>query len=120
MDGRYICPIILNRFGLVKDDRLTNAGELLFGSTHPVTLKAGIFSTDEKLTFLDMKLFEDNIFNLLKTAKDYILRNIRWRTEITGLEREEIPEIPVAVIREALANGFAHSIYNGRTSHAHK
>ena len=65
----------------------------------------------------DMKIFEDNIFNLLKTAEDYILRNIRWRTEITGLEREEIPEIPVAVIREALANGFAHSIYHGRTSH---
>ena len=116
-DGRYTCPIILNRFGLIKDEHLTNAGELLFGNTHPVTLKAGIFATDEKLTFLDMKLFEDNIFNLLKAAEDYILRNIRWRTEITGLEREEIPEIPVAVIREALANGFAHSIYNGRTSH---
>lgn len=32
----------------------------LFGNTCPVTLKAGIFATDEKLTFLDMKLFEDN------------------------------------------------------------
>lgn len=116
-DGRYTCPIILNRFGLVNGEYLTNAGELLFGNTHPVQLKAGIFATDEKLTFLDMKIFEDNIFNLLKAAEDYILRNIRWRTEITGLEREELPEIPVAVIREALANGFAHSIYHGRTSH---
>ena len=116
-DGRYTSPIILSRFGLVKGEHLTNAGELLFGNTHPVALKVGIFATDEKLTFLDMKLYEDNIFNLLKTAEDYILRNIRWRTEIAGLEREEVPEIPVAVIREALANSFAHSIYNGRTSH---
>ena len=46
-----------------------------------------------------------------------IIRNIRWRAEISGLERVEIPEIPVAVIREALANCFAHSIYNGRTNH---
>lgn len=116
-EGRYNCPIILKRFGLVNGDFLTNAGEVLFGNTHPVTLKVGIFATDEKLTFLDMKLYEDNIYNLLKTSEDYILKNIRWRSEITGTEREEIPEIPVAVIREILSNSFAHSIYNGRTYH---
>ncbi|MBP3208369.1 MAG: putative DNA binding domain-containing protein [Oscillospiraceae bacterium] len=116
-EGKYTCPIILNRFGLTAGNYLTNAGEVLFGNTHPVTLKAGIFATDEKLTFLDMKYFEDNIFNLLSTAEEYILRNLRWRAEISGLERVEIPEIPVAVIREALANCFAHSIYNGRTNH---
>lgn len=116
-EGRYNCPIILKRFGLVNGDFLTNAGEILFGNTHPVTLKVGIFATDEKLTFLDMKLYEDNIYNLLKTSEDYILKNIRWRSEITGTEREEIPEIPVAVIREVLSNSFAHSIYNGRTYH---
>ncbi len=87
------------------------------GSTHPVTLKAAIFATDEKLTFLDMKLFEDNIYNLLGTAEDYILKNIRWRSEIIGTERTEIPEIPVAVIREVLANSFAHAVYNSRTNH---
>ena len=116
-DGRYTCPIVLKRFGLVCDDHLTNAGEILFGNTRPVTLKAGIFATDEKLTFLDMKLFEDNIYNLLNIAEEYILKNIRWRSEITGTEREEIPEIPVAVIREVLSNSFAHAIYNARTNH---
>ncbi len=64
-----------------------------------------------------MKIYEDNIVNLLRIAEEYILKNIRWRNEITGVEREEIPEIPVAVIREVLANSFAHAIYNGRTSH---
>ncbi len=34
-----------------------------------------------------------------------------------GIEREEIPEIPAAVIREVLANSFAHAAYNGRTNH---
>lgn len=61
-----------------------------------------------------MKLFEDNIYNLLNVAEEYILKNIRWRSEITGMEREEIP---VAVIREVLANSFAHAIYNGRTTY---
>ena len=85
-NGRYTCPVVLKRFGLVCDDHLTNAGEVLFESTHPVPLKAGIFATDEKLTFLDMQLFEDNIYNLLNIAEKYILKNIRWRSEITGTE----------------------------------
>lgn len=75
-DGKYTCPIVLKRFGLVFEDYLTNAGEILFGNTHPVTLKAGIFATDEKLTFLGMKLFEDNIYNLLNISEEYILKNI--------------------------------------------
>ncbi|SFV01803.1 RNA-binding domain-containing protein [Butyrivibrio sp. INlla21] len=116
-EGKYTCPMILNRYGLIKNNHLTNAGEILFGNTHPVTLKMAIFATDEKLTFLDMKIHEDNIYNLLKVAEEYILKNIRWRSEINGFEREEIPEIPIAVIREILANSFAHTIYDGRTQH---
>lgn len=116
-EGRYTCPIVLNHFGLVVDGHLTNAGKVLFGNTHPVTLKAGIFATNEKLTILDMKMYEDNIYNLLAIAEEYILKNLRWKSEITGVEREEVPEIPVAVIREVLANSFAHAIYNGRTNH---
>ena len=116
-DGKYTVPTILKRFGLVDGEYLTNAGNVLFSNTKPVTLKTAIFATDEKLTFLDMQMYEDNIFNLLNTAEMYILKNIRWKTEIVGADREEIPEIPVAVIREVLANSFAHAVYNGNTYH---
>ena len=115
--GRYNVSIILNRFGLAKNDYLTNAGNVLFGSKYPVTLKTAVFATDEKLTFLDMQMYEDNILNLLKIAETYITKNINWRVEIVGSEREELPEIPIAVIREVLANSFAHSIYNSNTYH---
>lgn len=115
--GKYNSQIILKRYGLITGDKLNNAGNYLFGDTHPVMLKAAIFATDEKLTFLDMKLYEDNIYNLLQTAEEYILKNIRWRSEIVGTEREEIPELPVAVIREVLANSFAHAAYNRHTNH---
>ena len=115
--GKYTTPLILNRFGLVDGDNLTNAGNVLFGNNNPVTLKTAIFATDEKLTFIDMQMFEVNIYNLLSVAENYILKNIRWKVEIVGKEREEIPEIPVAVIREAIANSFAYAIYNGNTYH---
>lgn len=116
-EGKYTYPTVLNRFGLSRGEYLTNAGEVLFGNTSPVTLKVAVFATDEKLTFLDMKLFENNILNLIQTAEEYILKNIRWGVEIVGLERVETPEIPIAVIREALANGFAHAQYNTSTTH---
>ena len=45
------------------------------------------------------------------------MKNIRWRIEISGREREEIPEIPAGVVREVLANSFAHAVYGGRTTH---
>lgn len=115
--GKYSVSTILNRFGLVKDGYLTNAGNVLFGKKYPVTLKAAVFATDEKLTFLDIQMYEDNIFNLLKQAEMYIAKNIRWRVEINGFKRDEIPEIPMKVIREALANSFIHSKYNGNTYH---
>ncbi len=89
----------------------------MFGNTKPVTLKMGIFATDEKLNILDMQMIEDNIYNLVGIAEEYIFKNMRWRAHISKGEREEIPEIPLAVIREVLANSFAHAMYNGRTNH---
>lgn len=115
--GKYSSSLVLKKFGLVDGDNLTNAGEILFGNTRPVTLKMGIFVTDEKLTFLDMQMAEDNVYNLVGIAEEYIFKNMRWRPLISKGEREEIPEIPLAVIREVLANSFAHAMYNGRTNH---
>ncbi len=117
VDGRYTVQTVLKRFGFVDGDYLTNAGNVLFGNSHPVTLKAAVFATDEKLTFLDMQMYEDNILNLLGIAEKYILKNINWKSEIVDMERAEIPEIPVAAVREILANSYAHAVYNGSTYH---
>ena len=115
--GKYSSLVVLKKFGLIDEDNLTNAGEILFGNTRPVTLKMGIFATDEKLNILDMQMIDDNIYNLVGIAEEYIFKNMRWRAHISKGEREEIPEIPLAVIREVLANSFAHAMYNGRTNH---
>lgn len=115
--AQYTPSTILKKFTLTSGTYLTNAGNVLFGNMHPVTLKMAIFATDEKLTFLDMQMYEDNILNLLGIAETYVLKNINWRSEIVGKEREEIPEIPVAAIREVLANSFAHAVYNSNTYH---
>lgn len=116
-EGEYTSEIVMKRFGLVRDGHLTNAGNVLFGSKHPVTLKAAVFATNEKLTFLDIQLYDDNIFNLLAVAEIYIMRNIRWRADIVGFKRVETPEIPVDAVRETIANSFAHAVYKSNKQH---
>jgi ATP-dependent DNA helicase RecG len=108
---------ILRRLGLSRNDKLTNAGKVLFSNKGPITLKLAIFATDEKLTFLDIKTVEDNIYNLIKEAQVYVEKNIRWSAEIIDFSRVEVPEIPSEALREIIVNGFAHAQYNENTYH---
>ena len=114
---RYSIQGTLKRLGLLNGEKLNNAGMMLFSKTNPLSIKMAVFATDDKVTFLDMKMEEGNIFSLLGIAESYILRNIRWGVEISNMDRLEIPEIPVAVVREALANSFAHALYGTSTTH---
>ncbi|MFG6286094.1 RNA-binding domain-containing protein [Actinotignum schaalii] len=105
---------VLDRLGLTVNGNLNNAGNLLFGSGSPVSLKLAVFATPEKLTFLDIKHADSNIYRLLETAEKYVLANIRWRSEIFSGSREEVPEIPAPAVREIIANSFAHADYRAR------
>ena len=116
-EGAFRSSSLLKRLGLTVGADLNNAGIVLFGNSRPLQLKLAVFATDEKLTFLDMKLEEGNIFDLLSIGEQYILKNIRWRTEIDSMERREVPEIPIAIIRELLSNSFAHALYHANTVH---
>lgn len=115
--GKYTVSEILKKYSLVNNGYLTNAGMYLFGNNEPITLKVAVWATDEKLTILDMRMFEGNIYSLLREAEKYIFENIRWNVEIKGSERIETPEIPITVIREALANSFVHASYGGNNTY---
>lgn len=108
---------IVKKLGLVNEDYLNNAGRILFSKNNPVAVKMAVFATNEKLTFIDQKIVENNIINLLDITEAYIFEHTNWKVEITSGPRKEIPEIPVSCIRELLSNFFAHSIYYGRTYH---
>lgn len=108
---------LLIKLGLLKGNKLTNAGYLLFSKNGPIVLKMAIFATDEKLTFLDINRINGNIFNLIEEANSYVKKNIRWKADIIGFERVETPEIPVKALREIICNSFAHARYNTYTEH---
>ncbi len=110
---------ILDQLGVLNGNHLTNAGVCLFSLRKPITLKMAVFATDHKETFLDMNRTEGNIFELIDAAVTYIVKNIRWRVEMSGdgIHRKEIPEIPVDAIREAVINSFAHARYDFSIQH---
>ena len=108
---------LLHKLGLLRNGKLNNAGNVLFGSGGPVVLKMAVFATDEKLTFLDISRLENNIFRLAGEAVSYVNKNIRWRAEIEGLYRKEIPEIPQNALREIIVNSFAHAQYGTASQH---
>ena len=101
---------VLIKLGVIKNRKLLNAGKVLFCKENNVSLQCAIFSTNTKSNFLDVVKIEGTVFELIKYALDYILRNILWKVTIAE-KREEIPEIPIAALREAVINSFAHRDY---------
>lgn len=114
---KYDTKTLFTKLGLIKNLKLNNAGKLLFSKKEPVIIKMAVFATDDKLTFIDQKIVEDNIINLIDIAEKYIYEHIDWNVQINSGARKEIPEIPTAVIRELIANFFAHATYQGMTYH---
>ena len=83
----------------------------MFGKDAKIGLKLAVYATDNKVTFLDLKLMTGNIYNLINQAVKYILNNILWRVVIKSRKREELPEICEVAIREIIVNAFAHANY---------
>lgn len=103
---------ILSILDLVKDGYIKNGCCVLFGKNAKVGLKLATYATDNKVTFLDLKLITGNIYNLIDKAIEYILNHISWKLEIESRKRVERPEIPQKAIREIVVNAFAHATYD--------
>ena len=99
--------------GLMRDDKLTNAGLYLFGKIPKITLKAVEYPTTERIDPIDLKRYENNIFNSIHYLINFIYSKMRWRVSVDGIQRKEIPEIPVVAIREIAINSLVHGDYYG-------
>ena len=105
---------VLNKLGLSKDGKLLKAAEILFCDENQQEVQAAVFAGADKLTFLDIRQFKGNIFQLLQQAESYLKEHINWRAELKERVRKEIPEIPLRAITEALVNSICHRDYGNR------
>lgn len=104
---------VLERLGLMADGALTNAAEVLFCPSALPMLKMGVLANRTRTDILDLQHVSGTLFELARRAEFYILSNIRRRFVIDGssLQREEVPELPMDVVREVILNGLAHRDY---------
>ena len=105
---------VLNKLGLLKDGKLLKAAEVLFCDENQQEVQAAVFAGTDKLTFLDIRQFKGNIFQLLQQSESYLKEHINWRAELKERIRKEIPEIPIRAITEALVNSLCHRDYENR------
>lgn len=102
---------LLWNLGLLKDGFANNGCYAFFGKKAKIGLKLEKYASENKVTFTDLNLINDNVYNLITRAVSYILDNINWRPEIGCRKRIGILEIPEKAIREIMVNAFAHSDY---------
>ncbi len=98
----------LHKLSLLDRNQLTRAAEILFCDENSMEVQAAIFAGTDKLTFLDIKSFKGNLFSLRQQAEIYVKEHMKWRAELKGGPRKEIPEIPVEAIREVVGNSLCH------------
>lgn len=102
---------LLTSLDLLSNGRVKNGCYALFGKNAKISLKLATYATDNKITFIDLKLINGNIYNLINEALQYVLNRINWRPVIGSRKREDMPEIPEKALREIIVNAFAHSDY---------
>jgi len=97
---------------------MKNAGVLLFAKDPPrfhfhAVVTCVRFRGRGKTYIIDRKDFSDDIISNLENAMKWLMTYIPLRYEIGGgkLQREEIPEIPYDVLREAILNSVIHRDY---------
>jgi len=62
--------------GLLNQDKLLNAGKVLFCSNNNVELQLAVFATDTKATFFDIDKKNGTVFELMRAAQDYIMKTV--------------------------------------------
>ena len=102
---------ILEKLDLIKEGRLVNAAPLFFAKSPPMQLRCAVFGGTTSAVIIDRHDFDGDILELIEEAQKYILKNIHIGMRLNGLYREDVPEISVEAMREAIINAFCHRDY---------
>jgi len=117
--------LLLENLGLLKEERLTNAGLLLFGLRPQerfvqAQLRIGVFRSPTEI--VDTHEFQGTLWDQLDGAMERFRRILQVRFEIKvteptleGLARTDVWEYPLDALREAVINALIHRDYTVTT-----
>ncbi len=115
--GSTPVPDFLRSLRVADEARVKNAGILFFakdvyGHLHQAQMTLLAFKGTERLHIYDRRDVRDDLLTQLNEAVAFLGKHLNVRSEIRGLNREDIYEIPLEVLREALVNALMHRDYS--------
>lgn len=112
-------PLVLSSVGVFDKGRLSNAGALMFASNvgycvpHAETIMVAFKGTD-RVHIYDRKDVRDDLLMQFNEAVAFLQKHLNIRSEIRGVNRHDIYEIPLDALREAVVNAIVHRDYSFR------
>lgn len=112
---------LLFNLKLTKNKKITNLALLFFAKDlmrfiPQAEIKLVRFKGTEAIDIIDTQRTTNTLFEAIEQSISFILRNTKTRYEITDIKRKEIPEYPIAVVREAIVNAVGHRDYYNQNS----
>jgi len=108
---------ILNSLNLSIGSRINNAGVMFFSKKprqhifHCEMMLAAFKGTD-RVHIYDRLNVQDDLITQFNEAMLFLKRHLNVRSEIRGVNRYDIYEIPLEALREAVANAIIHRDYS--------
>ena len=98
------------------DDRpaSTVAFDLLTANRGRYETSCALFRGLYKVDFEDRAEYSGNLMEQIESAMAFLRRNMKRRAVIKGLYREDVYEVPLTALREAVVNAMVHRSYVSR------
>ncbi len=110
-------PSFLTSLSIYRQGKITNAGALMFASKvenfifHSESI-LGAFKGTDKTNIYDRHDVRDDLLTQFNEAVNFLKKHLNVRSEIRGVNRADIYEIPLDALREAMVNAIVHRDYS--------
>ncbi len=117
--GRTSVPDFLRSLNVADETRVKNAGVLFFAKDiykylHHVETTLVAFKGTDRIHIYDRRDVRDDLLTQFNEAIAFLKKHLNIRSEIRGVNREDIYEIPMEALREAVVNALMHRDYSIR------
>ena len=115
--GSTAVPDFLRSLKVADETRVKNAGILFFAKDvydhlHQAQMTLLAFKGTNRVHIYDRRDVRDDLLTQFNEAVGFLQKHLNVRSEILGVNREDIYEIPIGVLREALVNALMHRAYS--------
>ncbi|MEW6327686.1 MAG: ATP-binding protein [Thermodesulfobacteriota bacterium] len=115
--GSTAVPDFLRSLKVADETRVKNAGILFFARDvhdhlHQAQMTLLAFKGTDRFHIYDRRDVRDDLLIQFNEAVAFLKKHLNVRSEIRGVNREDIYEIPLEVLREALVNALMHRDYS--------